>query len=303
MFKLNDDHNYSSNLNDIKIKQEPSFDIKYGCDEKDVINEENFNGTSDKISCVYNNKTAKTILITNNYSQSSTELSDTNKSSITIYTHNSDQESTAVTESSKGPVVVDRINICINNHYNKTVSPTVDQQQCSVDNKDMVKLSTVSNSSAELVQHTSPETKKSNDTTSPLKDSKRPQTQFIIGLDVLVEQKDGRYFLGTVDAVGRTQCLIKYGDNTKKWYSYHKLKHLSTGNSDGSPQCVICKTPDKSESVDECEKCGRGYHAKCVNEESKGICRRYYSEQFSNGIASSYYYIVISDVRSWNLMD
>lgn len=87
-----------------------------------------------------------------------------------------------------------------------------------------------------------------------------------------------------VDSV-RTQCLVKYGDNTQHWSSFKDLTKLSTGKwlteivenvynhffgkNQGLEQedllCVICKksSPKSDKVIRVCDRCGRGYHKKC----------------------------------------
>ncbi|XP_062700414.1 polycomb protein Pcl-like [Aedes albopictus] len=85
--------------------------------------------------------------------------------------------------------------------------------------------------------------------------------------DVLVEHKDGRFYLGTVIAIGNCQCLVRFNDNTECWSDFRELTKLSGGGeADDAPACVVCKRQQQSEdSVEVCENCGRGYHVKCMD--------------------------------------
>ncbi|XP_046984913.1 metal-response element-binding transcription factor 2 [Schistocerca americana] len=109
---------------------------------------------------------------------------------------------------------------------------------------------------------------------------------FTEGEDVLLQQKDGRYYLGTVVEVDLSaeKCLVKFGDNTESWSSFKDLAKLSHPDS-SNILCVICKksTPKSDNEIIVCDKCGRGYHqlchqphvAKdCSESDSEWICKR-----------------------------
>lgn len=85
--------------------------------------------------------------------------------------------------------------------------------------------------------------------------------------DVLVEHKDGRFYLGTVIAIGNCQCLVRFNDNTECWSDFRELTKLSGGGeTDDAPACVVCKRQQQTDdSVEVCENCGRGYHVKCMD--------------------------------------
>ncbi|XP_068628813.1 metal-response element-binding transcription factor 2 isoform X2 [Battus philenor] len=102
---------------------------------------------------------------------------------------------------------------------------------------------------------------------------------FHCGDDVLVPNKDGRYYLGTIVELstsndndscevgtGVARCLVKFGDGTHAWAPVSSLKLLSAPPADdGRIMCVVCKRREDSASnaVVACDMCGRGYHAKC----------------------------------------
>lgn len=90
--------------------------------------------------------------------------------------------------------------------------------------------------------------------------------EFSVGLDVLLKQKDGRYYLGTVVEVDglQEQCLVKFGDNTESWSQFKDLTKLSTPQQEDL-LCVVCKksAPKDKREITVCDKCGRGYHLKC----------------------------------------
>lgn len=83
--------------------------------------------------------------------------------------------------------------------------------------------------------------------------------------DVLLQCKDGKFYLGTVVEVNneQEQCLIKFLDNTAAWSSFSELTKLSASEPDVT--CVLCKNSEKKELNDivVCNKCGRGYHQFC----------------------------------------
>lgn len=197
---------------------------------------------------------AKTILITNNYTPQSGNsnvsgnhnISSTGTNSITILT--SPGPHSAVDAASVDPsktVVLDRINICINNHYDSGQGGMSIKQEASL----------------------------------KIKQEKPEAVSYSTGDDVLVQQKDGKFFLGTVIFVSSSRCLIRFDDNTEKWAEFKELKkfgvkkHVDTG-----PLCVVCKKHQVNEIVESCERCGRGYHRRCTqgNIGPNGIlhCRR-----------------------------
>ncbi|KAK9707915.1 Polycomb-like MTF2 factor 2 [Popillia japonica] len=104
----------------------------------------------------------------------------------------------------------------------------------------------------------------------------KDKLEFAPGQDVLLKQKDGRFYLGTVvevDAI-REQCLVKFGDNTDSWSSYKDLTKLSTPEQEDL--CVVCKksAPKNKHEITVCDKCGRGYHQKCHQPEIPAICQK-----------------------------
>ncbi|XP_050665325.1 metal-response element-binding transcription factor 2 isoform X2 [Leptidea sinapis] len=105
---------------------------------------------------------------------------------------------------------------------------------------------------------------------------------FNCGDDVLVPNKDGRYYLGTIVELstsndndscevgtGVARCLVKFGDGTHAWAPVSTLKLLSAPPADdGRIMCVVCKRREPASSpatnaIIACDMCGRGYHAKC----------------------------------------
>ncbi|XP_026481662.1 metal-response element-binding transcription factor 2-like [Ctenocephalides felis] len=86
--------------------------------------------------------------------------------------------------------------------------------------------------------------------------------------------------INSVDVLG-DQCLVKFGDNTLRWYPSKEINHLKVNKADSGPLCVICKTSEDKEGdkVIVCDKCGRGYHQKChtpkvLNLNGTWNCRR-----------------------------
>lgn len=124
---------------------------------------------------------------------------------------------------------VERINICINNHYAGSKKKSMQDsttKNCSINN----------------------------------------YHNFELSQDVLAKQADGCFFLGTIIDVASTLCLVKFGDNTERWYSANDLKSLNSDEPDRSPVCVVCKEIKPPEIIVEvCETCGRGYHKKCTH--------------------------------------
>lgn len=110
--------------------------------------------------------------------------------------------------------------------------------------------------------------------------TEKEMLDFSVGQDVLVKQKDERYYLGTVIQVNsiREQCLVKYGDNTYNWSSYKDLTKLTTSEQEDL-LCVICKksAPKTKKEITVCDQCGRGYHQKChqpeipINYQNEGM--------------------------------
>ncbi|XP_037300386.1 uncharacterized protein LOC115441877 isoform X2 [Manduca sexta] len=104
---------------------------------------------------------------------------------------------------------------------------------------------------------------------------------FHCGDDVLVPNKDGKYYLGTIVELstsndndscevgtGVARCLVKFGDGTHSWAAVATLKLLSAPPADdGRIMCVVCKRRDpaapSAAAIIACDMCGRGYHAKC----------------------------------------
>ncbi|XP_072936225.1 polycomb protein Pcl isoform X2 [Epargyreus clarus] len=106
---------------------------------------------------------------------------------------------------------------------------------------------------------------------------------FHCGDDVLVPNKDGRYYLGTIVELstsndndscevgtGVARCLVKFGDGTHSWAPVATLKLLSAPPADdGRIMCVVCKRREgpaaspAANAIIACDMCGRGYHAKC----------------------------------------
>lgn len=112
------------------------------------------------------------------------------------------------------------------------------------------------------------------DSTTPI-EKERPV--FCHGQDVLLKQKDGRYYLGTVVEVDniREQCLVKFGDNTESWSSTKDLAKL-TLPEDEDLLCVVCKksAPKDKHEITVCDKCGRGYHQNCHQPEIPAECQK-----------------------------
>jgi hypothetical protein len=92
---------------------------------------------------------------------------------------------------------------------------------------------------------------------------------FKIDEDVLMEDSDGKFYLGTVVNVKAGEYLIKFDDNTEKWSNCCMLKKLSTSPSKtgvDASLCVICKISNDYDVVEICDKCCRGYHRQCIKQ-------------------------------------
>ncbi|XP_022906508.1 polycomb protein Pcl [Onthophagus taurus] len=113
-------------------------------------------------------------------------------------------------------------------------------------------------------------------TTIVEKDATSSKWDFAPGQDVLLKQKDGRFYLGTIVEVDpiREQCLVKFGDDTDSWSGFKDLTKLSAPEQE--VLCVICKksAPKNKHEVTVCDKCGRGYHQKCHQPEIPNICQK-----------------------------
>ncbi|XP_045507280.1 uncharacterized protein LOC123703394 isoform X1 [Colias croceus] len=130
--------------------------------------------------------------------------------------------------------------------------------------------------------------KKEEETQNAMPDSttnteKSNANPFHCGDDVLVPNKDGRYYLGTIVELstsndndscevgtGVARCLVKFGDGTHAWAPVSTLKLLSAPPADdGRIMCVVCKRREgpasgpATNAIIACDMCGRGYHAKC----------------------------------------
>lgn len=225
---------------------------------------------NDNLKTIFNSSSSasKTILITNKIqpkSNSITSGNSDNSSSITILTSPDGDDSGVINDNydedddndllrknrqttQRSTVVLDRINICINNHYNE---PLIQGSSAISPPKHTSKYENI-------MKKDEPDSTVS---TPPSKDSE----MFKHGQDVLVLQKDGCLYLGSVIAIARNQCLIKFGDNTERWASFHELTKLNSSEIDSLPICVVCKEKNSDDNVEVCEKCGRGYHEKCMD--------------------------------------
>lgn len=202
----------------------------------------------------HQSQNAKTILITNNYTQNGGMLgpssvgtkgvkvggSGSATNSITILTTANPGDAERVSEAGSSTVVLDRINICINNHYDSAGTG-----QVPVVNIKTEKVSESGGSYGMMPPAT-------------------VNMKYKQGEDVLVLQKDGRFYLGTVVLAATNQCLVQFDDNTQKWASYNELKRFGTSKVENdAPLCVVCKVKEEKREVEVCERCGRGYHREC----------------------------------------
>lgn len=179
-------------------------------------------------------------------------------SSITILTSHQNNFPTnpAIVGPKASGMVLDRINICINNHFTEPQHlggggvPAMQQFAASSDKRSSTDLEPDSTTSSLGQLPVTPE---------------KNGGKFRLQEDVLVEHKDGRLYLGTVIAVGNSQCLVRFNDNTECWSDFRELTKLAGGETDDSPACVVCKRQSIDDTVEVCENCGRGYHVKCMD--------------------------------------
>lgn len=228
------------------------------------------------MSCVFNSESpaAKTILITNSYSAANkanaVNNTNMNKSSIRIFTHSeSEGSSTCMPSSSGGGVVVDRINILINNHFNEPplapVSSSPAAEAATGIGANMPESAAKSDQIVKATEVAIDDEVSVNVT--------KDAHQFKVGDEVFVSQKDARFFLGTIMATDLTQCWVEFRDNSKRWAGIDELTLFNADNT--TPMCVVCKSETESETVEVCVKCGRGYHHKCADTSNgEWLCRR-----------------------------
>ncbi|KAK5650472.1 hypothetical protein RI129_001501 [Pyrocoelia pectoralis] len=105
----------------------------------------------------------------------------------------------------------------------------------------------------------------------------KERVDFSPGQDVLLRNKDGCYYLGTVIAVDNTreQCLVKFGDNTQSWSNIKNLKKPKPKQED-LLLCVVCKksASKASNEVTVCDSCSRGYHKGCHDPKIPDDCQK-----------------------------
>lgn len=274
----------SSKSNLEKIQQ--NLRLKSENDKISILNKTD--NDNNKITSLYNTQSSmgKTILITNNISQKgTTNLSGSdnrnNNSSITILTSRDDNEEELLDVNDKSvqrsTLVVDRINICINNHYNESMPTTTTPTSINVTSKN----DDLTSAQLKTKMKAEPNDKKDEpDSTTTTSQIVKESEIYNIGQDVFVQHKDGRWYLGTVVVIARNQCLVKFGDNTERWSSFDELTKLNVCDPNSAPICVVCKKNDNRENVEVCDKCGRGYHEKCVDSSDKKrlwFCRRHHN--------------------------
>ncbi|KAG4068729.1 hypothetical protein HA402_002420 [Bradysia odoriphaga] len=218
----------------------------------------------DYMSCLYNSKSpsARTILITNNYTQANKQSSTpNNSSSITIFTHNNTDPDVPTN------LPLDGINILINNHFNEPQSPKSNMPTT---------LLPTQNGRAKDVEIS---------LKTELEDDGLDGKTFFTGDDVLVVQANDQLRLGSVVDVMSNKYLVKFGDNSD-WVQAGKLQRLDKREVDA--QCILCK--EVNDFVDKCERCGRGYHMKCAGTLS-GIwfCKRRHKNivKIESGLSSA----------------
>lgn len=107
-------------------------------------------------------------------------------------------------------------------------------------------------------------------------DTKTQRNTFSLNEDVLLKSNDdNKLYLGTIVSVKNGNYLVKFDDNTEKWSCEGGLKKLNSSlnkskNSD-DPLCVICKEKSETDVVEVCNKCSRGYHRHCIQQDSSNF--------------------------------
>jgi hypothetical protein len=119
-----------------------------------------------------------------------------------------------------------------------------------------------------------------NETTKDVKSPKPIKTSsyteeslFSIDEDVLMRSVDDKLYLGTIVSIKNGKYLVKFDDNTEKWANEQGLKKLNSSldSSTEDPLCVVCKVKSKTDIVEVCNKCSRGYHRHCLPRSSSNF--------------------------------
>lgn len=165
-------------------------------------------------------------------------LNNSQNSSITIVTSNNTEKEELNSSTST-------INICINNHFNNSIVSKKEKQYPIGSNSNTCTIPSLSSSIEDDEV-----------------DGLFMNSKFSNGQDVLVQRKDGKFYLGTITAMSATQCLVKFDDLSLYWANYDEVSRLNTSFAQHSvSMCVLCKTTEGV--IEICQKCGRGYHNKC----------------------------------------
>ena len=109
--------------------------------------------------------------------------------------------------------------------------------------------------------------------------------QYLEGEDILLHDKDGYFYLGTIVQVcifsitlpvsqyivfvfqvlnNEEKCLIQFGDDTERWASFQDLHKVKSPEGPES-SCIVCKgmKSHPNNQVLLCHYCRRGYHQNC----------------------------------------
>lgn len=146
--------------------------------------------------------------------------------------------------------------ISINNHFNEVTPQTARPAKTSIEEN----------------EHAQPNFALKSDVTNNIENSINTDDGFALNEDVLVESgDDGKFYLGTIITTCKGgQYLVKFDDNTEKWSAINNIKKFNNSldeSGEDSPMCVICKIRKESDVVEVCDKCARGYHRHCIDEE------------------------------------
>lgn len=145
--------------------------------------------------------------------------------------------------------------ISINNHFNDVTTPTAKPAKSSI----------------EETEHAQPNFALKSDVTNNIENSVSNDDEFSLNEDVLVESGDGKFYLGTIKKPCKGgEYLVEFDDNTEKWSAIKNIKKLNNSldeSGEDLPMCVICKIKKDSDVVEVCDKCARGYHRHCIDEQ------------------------------------
>lgn len=86
---------------------------------------------------------------------------------------------------------------------------------------------------------------------------------FSSGDDVLIQERNSKFYLGTMIDYEKDKYKIKFYDESVKWSPADKVGKLLSPTKENAIFCIICKKDGPDRKVDVCDRCGRGYHREC----------------------------------------